>query len=395
MTDTTAARDWAALTSLMKRKWFSRRWVIQEIALAKEATLYCGGAYAEWEDFAVAVTLFEAAESKGRAITKSIKASSHFDHASDFLGEIKSLGATRLVHTTSNLFRKSSTGQVVERLMTLDVLVSSLSVFEASQAHDTIYAILALAKDTHVIAKVDEKREHPSHGVIEKEASIETEPTQLTLSAHDTHLVHITAGAFRQVQGEKKFTIDYGKPFLTVCQDFINFTVNNSKSLDIICRPWAPNDGFDEKNPPPSWLLTISKSTFGVRKDGGQGRKNADSLVGTPGVSQRHYSASGSIGVTRSWCFGENEKARSMYVEGFVVDEIVQVMSESMLGIIPSNWSKAVVGTTSLPRPQNPSGVRLSVTGPQTVSTHPHSIFAHAKVLVLEHFRTIISTQLS
>ena len=340
VTDTTAARDWAALTSLMKRKWFNRRWVIQEIALAREATLYCGGADVKWSDFAVAVSLFEAAEIKGRTVTKSIRASSHFDHASDFLGEIKSLGATRLVNATGNLFRKSHTGQVVERLLTLDVLVSSLSVFEASNAHDTIYAILALAKDTYVTAKVDEKLEHPSHGVIEEEASVDTEPTQPILSALQTRLAHQLIENIHDIQDKKRITIDYGKPFFVVCQDFISFTVGNSKSLDIICRPWAPDDGFDNQNPP-SWLLTMSGSTFGVRDDGSQGRKNADSLVGTPGVSQRNYSASGSMEVSPSWCFGSDEKARSMNVEGFVVDEIDEVMAESMLGLIPHDWLEA------------------------------------------------------
>ena len=319
----------------MKRKWFSRRWVIQEIALAQQATLYCGGADVEWSDFAVAVSLFEAAETKGRTITKSIKASSHFDHASDYLGEIKSLGATRLVDATSNLFRRSNSGQVVESLLPLDVLVSSLSVFEASKAHDTIYAILTLAKDTHVAAKVNGKIEHPSNRVIEEEASVETGPTQPTLTEHETHLAHKFTKKLGDIQDKKRITIDYGKSFFEVCQDFINFTVGNSRSLDIICRPWAPNDGFDKENPPPSWLLTISNATFGVRDDGSQGRMNADSLVGIPGVSQRNYSASGSTEVSEKWRFGSDEKARSMYVEGFVVDEIFQVMAESMLGAIP------------------------------------------------------------
>ena len=33
-----------ALSSLMRRSWFSRRWVVQEIALADRATSYCGDA---------------------------------------------------------------------------------------------------------------------------------------------------------------------------------------------------------------------------------------------------------------------------------------------------------------------------------------------------------------
>lgn len=35
-------RDWKALDALLKRPWFNRRWVIQEIALAPTATVHCG-----------------------------------------------------------------------------------------------------------------------------------------------------------------------------------------------------------------------------------------------------------------------------------------------------------------------------------------------------------------
>jgi hypothetical protein len=37
-----ASKKWGALLELMQRKWFSRRWVVQEIALARTATIYCG-----------------------------------------------------------------------------------------------------------------------------------------------------------------------------------------------------------------------------------------------------------------------------------------------------------------------------------------------------------------
>jgi hypothetical protein len=37
-----ASKKWGALLELMQRKSFSRRWVVQEIALAQTATIYCG-----------------------------------------------------------------------------------------------------------------------------------------------------------------------------------------------------------------------------------------------------------------------------------------------------------------------------------------------------------------
>lgn len=66
--DRRTPQEWAALSSLMRRAWFSRRWVVQEIALASRATLYCGDAYVDWSDFADAVSLFEAVESESHTI---------------------------------------------------------------------------------------------------------------------------------------------------------------------------------------------------------------------------------------------------------------------------------------------------------------------------------------
>ncbi|KAI1299868.1 heterokaryon incompatibility protein-domain-containing protein [Xylaria venustula] len=45
--------DWAALVALLERPWFRRKWVVQEVALAKEALLYAGGGVeVKWTDLA-------------------------------------------------------------------------------------------------------------------------------------------------------------------------------------------------------------------------------------------------------------------------------------------------------------------------------------------------------
>ena len=49
---------WSALLHLMQRPWFSRRWVVQEVALAASTIVYCGSDKISWKSFAVAVELF-------------------------------------------------------------------------------------------------------------------------------------------------------------------------------------------------------------------------------------------------------------------------------------------------------------------------------------------------
>lgn len=52
------SHKWSALLNLMQRPWFSRRWVVQEVALASDTVVYCGNDKIPWKDFAVAVELF-------------------------------------------------------------------------------------------------------------------------------------------------------------------------------------------------------------------------------------------------------------------------------------------------------------------------------------------------
>jgi hypothetical protein len=47
-----------ALGQLMKDVWFSRRWVVQELAMAKQATLHCGNHKIHWVDFADAIAFY-------------------------------------------------------------------------------------------------------------------------------------------------------------------------------------------------------------------------------------------------------------------------------------------------------------------------------------------------
>lgn len=99
-TDNTYAKQWLSLGSLMKRPWFSCRWVVQELALAWKAEVHCGTTCMTWEDFADAISLCEAAGTDNRKVSEMIRTSNHSNHIPDGLGQIKFLGATRLADAT-------------------------------------------------------------------------------------------------------------------------------------------------------------------------------------------------------------------------------------------------------------------------------------------------------
>ena len=335
------AHHWAALIRLMSRPWFSRRWVVQEIALTSKGTLQCGREVIDWHDFADAVALFVEVESATHRLSEVMKREQTFNHIPDFFGHVPALGAALLVDATSNLFRSSKNGER-KPLSSLEYLVSRLAVFEATQPRDTIYALLSIAKDT----------------------TPQAAPPKLPISASSAERLEFWA---QRNLARETYRVDYGLPVVEVYKDFIDFAIRRSvksSALDVICRPWAPrvrqsdnragttqdwNVGNnpvnlpDEEEPLPSWIPSLSGAawimnehpTAGLRME----RKNADSLVGMPTFGERNYSAAGTLDVTNI-CprFKKREKYYSMFVKGFILDEVKKVGEPARLGNIPFTW---------------------------------------------------------
>lgn len=51
--------NWTSLLSLIARPWFSRRWVVQEIAVSKDAEVFCGTETVSWSKLSDAISLLE------------------------------------------------------------------------------------------------------------------------------------------------------------------------------------------------------------------------------------------------------------------------------------------------------------------------------------------------
>lgn len=274
--DESTATKWDALVELMRCRWFSRRWVVQELALATDATLHYGDKGVHWTDFADAVALFV---TKFDEIKNMFLYSRQFNHNSEHLGDIVALGANNLVNVASNLFRRPSHGQdeEIESLSSLEALVSSLLSFEASDPRDTVYALLSIAKGNSASAHVSSSSgsSEPSNNVIVPLAP------------------------------------DYHKSMIEVYRDFTRFCIETSGSVDIICRHWAPfgrkasattetirisRKKKRKENPNvkmPSWVPSLDGSPFGNPESALNGRVHGDSLVGHP--DRKNYNAAGGI----------------------------------------------------------------------------------------------------
>ena len=129
-----SSSDWASLYKLMQRPWFNRRWVIQELALARKRTLYCGDQQIDWADFADAVSLFELRQ---HAIDQHFRRSPAHDHHPNYLGHVEAMAAVQLVSAAGNMFRKNEDGRIVGRLLDVEHLVSTLTEFKATDPKGT------------------------------------------------------------------------------------------------------------------------------------------------------------------------------------------------------------------------------------------------------------------
>lgn len=357
--DASTASDWVAVNKLMRNAWFSRRWVVQEIALADKATLHCGKDMIKWQEFATAVSLFSHVETQSQVFSKMVKKDSKYNNIPGFFSNISELSATRLVDATSNLIRRSKTGlpdqeEPAERLQSLEYLVSTLSNFQASEPGDIIYALLAIARDTSPRTAKGE--------------------TPYSFSFSPATLGQLVDWGSKNI-GSQVYLVDYTKPFFEVCKDFITFAIRKSEStsaLDILCRPWAPElDALAHHRIPvtatfessqqrkekrlPSWIPRLSDLTRpfaipDVEDDDddntsitrpGMDRLNADALVGLP-TELKPYRAAGARSVSKFLSFEsggeEYDDYESLFVEGFILDTVEKLEERSQGGMIPYEW---------------------------------------------------------
>jgi hypothetical protein len=332
---------------LLRREWFGRRWVVQELAVARAANVYCGSICVPWEDFAGAVALFS---SRHVDLKRIFKASKAHDFDADYLGNIAELGAFRLVHAANEFFRKSDDGEILEHLVSLEEVVSTLTMFDAGDPRDIIYAVLSLSRNATASAKNKSAFEIDEHRMDEYfRKSVPSSPIVITREEPPQDLMYKkilsesrVRGAFAKaakllhgkLQPNKIITIKYDAPVFEVYKDFLEHTVSHSKSIDIICRPWAADVGGL-----PSWITGKSKAIFGVRDSKAFSRINADLLVGSAGPEDKNYSASQDS--KAKWDYRDDVVLkRSLVVQGFVLDTIDQKLNPALGGIIPEEWYK-------------------------------------------------------
>jgi hypothetical protein len=233
--------------------------------------------------------------------------------------------AYRLVQNTTGLFRGKDERNFKTWRYTLQELISFLAAFKASRAHDTIYAILGLASD---FKPVHSSNLDPDLHTLEHKPNLRRQDTRANWSSSGEH-----------------FEVDYERPVLAVFKKFLDSAIKKSRSLDIICRPWAPTHeinkkGESEKIDLPSWIANLSRKPYQPTKEGNMVRYNPDPLVGPHDFRHSLYSASGNLDAICKINLVDDQ-SKTMRVDGFVLDKIEEIWDSAKFGSVPSDWLSA------------------------------------------------------
>jgi hypothetical protein len=314
------SNKWQALMVLMQREWFSRRWVVQELSLANKADIWCGPDTMPWKEFAVAVELFVEVESATHRLSEVMQKDVQFKHVPGWFEYVSQLGASLLVQATGKVFRSYGTPmdkhevndesadeemtdekkakkekkakeaakkekhkqreeslndiQTIDpldrrSLLSLEFLVTTMFIFKASECRDSVYSMLAIARDAAPFAK-DVAQLITEDSFVDEEgqssAPDESSDAEPASSAND---VSFQLSLFEGFLAEKPFLVDYARPYSDVCRDFIEFCIQRKSSqdpvqaLDILCRPWA----LDPPRGKSIRLKTNKQSTAGQDKN--------------------------------------------------------------------------------------------------------------------------------
>ncbi|KAG9245840.1 heterokaryon incompatibility protein-domain-containing protein [Calycina marina] len=233
---------WNAFIMLLKNPAFHRLWLLQEVAISQRSqkqrvSMHCGNTAKDYMDFVDAVGIFASCRDAVADLFR--KAPKEWEVDPNILNDDLIRLTELFVDISTNAIRlpetdvsgEGSTDQLTphwdtdQKLLTLEALVSKLTAFGCGDSRDRVFSMLGLAKDT-----------------------------------------------------TEEVTIDYKTSVVQIYENFVYHTIKHSKSLDIICRPWAAPPESTEQSYP-SWIS--SKNTKYT---------TAVSFVGLPGQSSYHAS---------------------------------------------------------------------------------------------------------
>ncbi|MCJ1391346.1 hypothetical protein MMC18_004209 [Xylographa bjoerkii] len=134
LTKETHAIAWKALEHLLKRKWWTRMWIVQEMVVSRNVDLACGDQLITWDEAAYSIYCVIL----GYRSILSMLASENID-----------LSAASI--NCFNFIREVKERWLLGRPLSLETCLDQTVAFRTSDDRDSIYAILALASDASTL----------------------------------------------------------------------------------------------------------------------------------------------------------------------------------------------------------------------------------------------------
>lgn len=285
-----------AFNALLARSWFERGWVVQEVAYAGSATLFCGDRQVKWEDLASSIVIVKSLD-----VASSGPDSQRLTLLLDtLLNNFRDSPAMTLLRVVKQVFeRDEKSNNYLSRVLSLEDLVELGTSFETTDPRDSIYALLGLARDSELA---------------------ELRPTVKP---------------------------DYTKPNLNVFADFILHCCSASGSLDIVCRPWAPtfkhnfgqaqfSDAYHQPYTP-SWIRTRDQLPFGDPCRKSSHRLHGDCLVSDSQnrIYNAHKETLPSASILGHW--HDSQERSLLRAQGVTVGNIEECSARIGSAIITAN----------------------------------------------------------
>lgn len=240
-----------------------------------------------------------------------------------------------------------------ERKRPLGILVITFSRLETAIEHDTIYSMLSLARDVCPLPKpsfasnaktpVETPVKTPVQTYVQTPVQTlvdELPPFEAANPFHSNYTVPKGLGSIPaplERQQRRPLIVDYSQPFEHVCKRFVQFAIQDSQSLDILCTPWAP-----PSERLPSWVPNSSQASEVMNRHNVFQRVNGDSFVSSPPFSKferiRIYDAS-RLTSPKFRISNSLIGTPIISVEGLPLDAIQERRSPALMGNIPPGWT--------------------------------------------------------
>lgn len=202
---------WNAIAIFLRREWWSRAWVCQEVILARSLTLLCGSHSLEFDDILQACI---------------------FLHASDWYVPLQKYASTQLGHGTiggqclyfgaaRTLFAPASDDLAVygpadnQRVRDiynddrerLTLLVTRVKIYKTSEPRDKVLVPLALER--YVKRAVQDVSPLKAHGANVRSLYVQMTAHLLSISSNLTLLSHVEDGSLRKLNDLPSWCPDY------------------------------------------------------------------------------------------------------------------------------------------------------------------------------------------